>query len=412
MIARFTHAVTGLGAVGPLGAGAAHLDALLEPASAASGVRARELPAGPPGAQRAALCDFPLEPLVPADERAQRLMSPAAKLAAIAVREARGAIPRAAAGERLAMYFGAGSSGDLGDDAAAVVKASLEDGAFSAAAFGRRGLRQLHPLRTFVLLTNFTMCHPAMLEGARGPNGVFFSRGSGTALALLEAAYELADGACDHALVGGADTAASPLTLRELARDGWLRRGLVPGEGAAALALRRADENVRHAGAPAHATGRDGDGAHAADVDDPRAPAHPTDDLVTPPLAYLTAIAIGRRAAHLPPGLGRDEVAPEPRDAALDDELASLLPGADLVLRMACQPDADALAALTRRAGGARGLELGPQLGDALAAAPALAWAVAVRAIARGHARRVVVVSRGLDHTWCAVAFARAREAA
>ena len=107
---------------------------------------------------------------------------------------------------------------------------------------GERGIAACNPLFTFQTLNNFSLCHGAILEGLGGPNGAFFSRGAGTVTALAEAVHSLLEGDCDRAVAGGADTALHPITWAELVRDGFANRGLMPGEGAAVLALCRRSE--------------------------------------------------------------------------------------------------------------------------------------------------------------------------
>lgn len=108
-------------------------------------------------------------------------------------------------------------------------------------ALGEKGLRSFNPLHTFMLLPNFTMCHSALIEKITGPNGVYYSRGSGTLMALMEASYSVESGGCQRALCGAADSALHPLTTAELRREGRENSGLVPSEGAAVLALAHSD---------------------------------------------------------------------------------------------------------------------------------------------------------------------------
>ena len=92
-------------------------------------------------------------------------------------------------------------------------------------------------------MNNFTLCHGAILEGLGGPNAAFHSRGEGTLAALEEALAALEEGACDRVLAGGADSAHHPVTWAEFLREGLAGQGLVPGEGAAVLALAKEAES-------------------------------------------------------------------------------------------------------------------------------------------------------------------------
>lgn len=356
MIVRPQVELVGLGVVSAAGMGARALREALAVPPPPFGERELEIGIRTPAAFLTGPPDG-LDAHLAVDPRVLRLMSTSSKLAAIAVREA--LAPRAAElpGEAIGFFLGAGASGDLGDDAAVVLQACVEEGRYSDARFGRRGLRAMHPLKTFLLLTNFTMCHAAMMEETRGPNGVFFSRGSGTVMALVEAAAALADGTCELALAGGADTASTPATLAELRRDGWLARGVIPAEGAALLALQAA---------PA---------ARSSGV-------------------RVEAIAIGRRGAAA---------------EVLDHEVAEVVAGCDLVALLSSEPRAGELERWRGCAGGAAaGLDLGLYFGDALAATPALGWAAAALLLGAGAgaARRIAVVSRGIDRTWCGVRLA------
>jgi len=176
------------------------------------------------------------EPL--ASQRARKMMSGAAYLAACALAELVGKLaPSAAERAELGYFLGVGGSAGALDDVTALLDASFVDGAFSLPRFGDRGLAACNPLLAFQLMNNFTMCHGAILESLGGPNGALFSRGAGTIAALGEAHHAVRSGACARAIAGGADVATHPVTLAELARDGHLGRGLVPADGAALVAL-------------------------------------------------------------------------------------------------------------------------------------------------------------------------------
>jgi hypothetical protein len=241
-------------------------------------------------------------------------------------------------------------------DLLSVLRASMDGDRVSLAKLGDKGLSASNPVGTFHLLNNFTLCHSAMIESATGPNGAFFSRGGGTVFALMEAVSALAEEECDRAIAGGADSALHPVTWAELVREGYAARGGYRlGEGAAVLVLAaQAEEPLAWIDACSlHWAG----GAGADNVPDltglssslePEAGAWPRVDLVT--------IA--------PWGGGA-------RDA-LRRLAAELFPRADLL---------DATA----------------QLGDSLAASPALAWVATIDALSQGLAERALVLSAGID---------------
>jgi hypothetical protein len=272
------------------------------------------------------------------DARARKLMSQAARLAAIALREALVDAGFRDRREEIGAWMGVGASGVPMQDVPAILAESVRDGELSLEQLGERGLAACNPLFTFQTLNNFSLCHGAILEGLGGPNGAFFSRGAGTAAALAEAAHSLREGGCDRAVAGGADTAVHPITWAELVRGGFATQGLIPGEGAAVLALRRRSEGS---------------------------------------LALLTSVALiperGEIASlTIPAHADLVVLAPwgAPARAFLSDFAASR-----------CQTE--------------RTLDVSPQLGDSLAAAPALAWVAALDLLQPGET--ALVLSAGTD---------------
>jgi hypothetical protein len=171
--------------------------------------------------------------------RARKLMSRGAALAAGCLHELIAELGWS--GDGVAYYLGVGASGGSLDDLTAMLGASIAGGAFSVSRFGGDGLAACNPLLAFQLMNNFTMTHGAILEGTTGPNGALFSRGAGTTAALVEAIHAIDGGDCERAIAGGADSALHPVTRAELVRDGFVDRGLVPGEGAALVALARSE---------------------------------------------------------------------------------------------------------------------------------------------------------------------------
>jgi hypothetical protein len=289
-----------------------------------------------------------LDDLVPAPAKTVKLMSTGAKLAAIATRQALAeSSDHNRTPETIGYFLGAGASGDLASEMTTVVAASLIDGRFSDIAFGQRGLRAMNPLKSFALLSNFTMCFSAIFESTRGANAVMFSRGSGTVFALLEAIAAIEDSSCTLAIAAGADTCDSELTMAELHRDGWLTKGLQPSEGGASLLL---------------------------------APPQPSK-------IRISMVAVGSRG-------GND----------IDDDIRAALDGCDVIITTTSVPLSipDHVRTEHRTA---MIIDLGLPLGDALAASPALGWAFAVMSMQHHKYRRVAVVSRGIDDTWCAVQF-------
>ncbi len=293
-------------------------------------------------ADRSVLTGMPAEqPLV--NPRARKMMSRGAYLAAHGLHELVRDAGFTAGHANTALYLGVGASGGSLADLTAMLAASIESD-FSLARFGDAGLAACNPLLAFQLMNNFTLCHGAILEGIGGPNGALFSRGAGTTAALIEAVHAVASGECEQAIAGGADSATHPVTRAELARDGFLERGLVPAEGVGLVAL----------AATGHCT--------------------------------IEGAAIAN-------GEGR------PLGDAVSDAVATLdVDGVDtLVIAPWGPPAADALQSWASRLGAGVVVDVSLGLGDALAASPALAWLAGLDLIVSQRAHRVLVLAGGTD---------------
>jgi len=292
-----------------------------------------------------------------AELKAARLVSRPARFAAHALGRALECAGWADGYEEVGLYLGVGAASGPPEQMRAMLRASLVDGRFCARRFSTDGLAAVNPLFAFHLLNNLTLCHGAIAEGLSGPNAAFFSRGAGTVMALAEGSRALQEGECERVLTGGADSALYAGTWLELVRDGRAAGGLVPGEGAAILALsRRADH----------------------------------------PLAWVTGCAVEGE-----------------RGTALEDRLTSILAdlsGADdaeepIVLAAWGDPPRTAIGSRLR--GRRHLLDLTAVVGEALAASPALGWAAGLDLLCTGRARRVIVVSAGPDDCLAAVGLAR-----
>jgi Beta-ketoacyl synthase, N-terminal domain len=190
------------------------------PCEALGGVRAAQVPTLP--------AELDVEP------RQRKLMSRGARLACVAARQIFSEAPSLPR-EETGFFLGVGASGGAVEELEAMLGESFSEQRFQPGRFGGAGLNACNPLFAFQLMNNYTLCHPAIREGLRGPNAALFSRGAGTVLALAEAHHAVASGECEVALGGGADSALHPVTWAELCRDEG--EDLFPGEGAALLAL-------------------------------------------------------------------------------------------------------------------------------------------------------------------------------
>jgi hypothetical protein len=274
----------------------------------------------------------------PCEPRQRKMMSRAAYLAAAVVHAALREPAVAELEARPAdtgLFLGVGASGGEIPELEAILRESVAGDAFQLERFGDAGLRAANPLFAFQLMNNFTLCHAAILAGLEGPNAAFFSRGAGTVRALREAAFAVAEGQASVALAGGADSALYPVTAFELARGG---APLPPSEGAAVLAL--------------------------------------------------AARPVERTRVRLV----RAEVAPSFSFEAQRGER-----GPSLLVVTASDPAARAVLAAAARPDEAETVVLDGVLGETLAAAPALAWAVAFDWLAGRRHGQARILSRGRD---------------
>ena len=268
------------------------------------------------------------------DAKSRRLMSRSAHLAAVAMR---GALEEAGWSEgrdRIGCFLGLGASGGPMEELAAILRASVREGRVDPARFCREGLASAHPLLAFHLLSNFTLCHGSIAFGVGGPNRAFYSRGAGTVTAISEAIWALAEGDCERALAGGADSGLHQASFVEMYLEGFCARGWIPGEGAAWMALCRDAER---------------------------------------PLAFVEGCAVAGDAASVWAKLG----------------------GAPLAILVPWGPPArDALSEATRTA---RRVDLSACLGDPLAAGPALGCCAALDLLVAQEAPAAGVLASGAD---------------
>jgi len=259
-------------------------------------------------------------------------------------------------------FLGVGASGGSLADVTALLDASIVDGQWALERFGDAGIAACNPLLAFQLMNNFTLCHGAILEGIGGPNAALFSRGSGTTAALIEAVWAIGSGDCDHAIVGGADSATHPVTHAELVREGFIERGQRPAEGAALLAL--------------------GDGTNGA---------------------RRMGIIEGAAIVH-----GQSEAALEACLAETDPAGASVTPIDLVVIASWGPPAADPVHAWARkRFPEAHRADVTDLVGDTLAAGPAIGWVAALDALVGGFGTHALVIGVGVDGATGMVRIAR-----
>jgi Beta-ketoacyl synthase, N-terminal domain len=307
-------------------------------------------------------------PSRPEDVRQRKLMSHAAWMSALVMRDALTIARWSERREEIGAYFGVGASGAEMNDVARLIGPSLdENNKFSLARCGIEGLEASNPLFAFQIMNNFTLCHGSILEGLAGPNAAIFSRGLGTVTALEEACLTLAAGDCERVLVGGADTATHPVTLAELEREGYLREGLVPVDAAAAIALSREAELP---------LGRI-ESIWVCPVERPR-------DGFVPRAGVLRDAAVMASA---------DALAEHPCDL--------------LVLAPWGAPAREVLSELPEALAIKQSIDLTNILGESLAATPAVAWVAALGMLVETGAKRALVLTAGPDGDLGAVVLTR-----
>jgi hypothetical protein len=283
------------------------------------------------------------------DARACKLMSYPARLNAVALRQVLHDTGWENGRDEIAFYLGVGASGGSVAELTEMLRASIDEQIFSLERFGTAGLAACNPLFAFQLMNNFTLCHGAILHGIGGPNSAFYSRGNGTVAALSEAMHLVASGECERVLAGGADSALHPVTWAQLCREGFVDEGFIPGEGAGLLALSRESDKA---------------------------------------LAELSQCEF-HSTAKLRSGAA----------TLVSDIIQNFKPTVDdLVLLSAWGvPSRERLLQACKVSGVNNVIDVAACLGDALAAAPALAWVAALDLLVAGKAPRVLVLNAGID---------------
>ena len=236
--------ITGVGIVSPLGVGAQETAAAWQSGRQADRRTLPELSGTAiQGLEVAVLPEFDMEAAV-GGRRNLRYMSPAAALAYMAAQEAmtdagaRGRIPA----EDLGLYAATGPASADYDEIAPIVQQSIDDeGQFSCALFGRRGLSITNPLLSFRMLGNMPACLIAILEDIRGPNLVFTPWEDQTCAAMVEAWRDVAAGQATGILTGASAWAESAIALTTLRKSRRVKGTSFMASAAAYLFIERAD---------------------------------------------------------------------------------------------------------------------------------------------------------------------------
>jgi 3-oxoacyl-(acyl-carrier-protein) synthase len=156
--------------------------------------------------------------------------------------------------EAIALFGATGLAGLPLSEVTPLLRASVNDhGEFDPARFGQLGLKAVHPLLSFKILSNMPLCFVSVCENIRGPNAIYTPWEGQGAHALEAGLRSLASGKVSCALAGACDVKTHALAFVALEQLGVFGSGkgqgtLVPGEGAVFLLLeRRADAMARGA---------------------------------------------------------------------------------------------------------------------------------------------------------------------
>ncbi len=258
-------AITGVGLVTPIGAGA---DAFAEALFAGrSGIR-HITAFGCEGLETriaGEVDDFdPVQWVDP--PKTAKLLSRAAAFAMASAAMARsmsGLGSDHVAPQRMGVSIGAGGMGPtdielLALQAEAVIQSARDIGAdrFDVPAFARRYRAATNPLAMLKGLPNGAAAHIAIQQGARGPNNTYATACSAGTQAIGEGLRQIQRGDADVVFAGGTDAAVNPVSILGFSLLGTLSRrnevpeassrpfdrdrdGFVVGEGAAMLVLER-----------------------------------------------------------------------------------------------------------------------------------------------------------------------------
>ena len=246
-------AITGLGAVSPLGLTVGDMwDGLCAGRCGIDKITAFD-PEGFSCKLAGQVPDFKIQLFIPKFYRkATKLMSRDIKLAVIAANEAllssgiitKGIDPENVNVEpaRMAINLGAGLiSCDLVELAPAVA-ASVTDGKFDIHKWGKDGLEQVTPLWLLKYLPNMSACHIGIIHDIEGPSNTITCAEAAAHLAIGEASQIIARGGSDIALAGGAEAKVNPIVM---IRQCLLKRATSENNSDPATACRPFDADAR-----------------------------------------------------------------------------------------------------------------------------------------------------------------------
>lgn len=142
-------------------------------------------------------------------------------------------------GDRVACNIGAGLiCADLTELGEALATSLDADGKFDIKAWGSEGMTNLTPLWLLKYLPNMLACHVTIIHGLCGPSNTITCTEASSHLSVGEAWEQIARGAADAALAGGAESKLNPMGL---VRQGMLNRLVVGRNDAPESACRPFD---------------------------------------------------------------------------------------------------------------------------------------------------------------------------
>jgi 3-oxoacyl-[acyl-carrier-protein] synthase II len=169
------------------------------------------------------------------------------------------------ASDRVGVYVASGHTGLDAEEFFPALDAAWEGGgALDYAPLGGRAARLVDPYFALRTLANAGPAFLASLAGATGPSTNHVQGEAAAAAALIEAAFDLAEGRIDRAIVGAHDSLVTPSSYLSYERHALLagggeaarprpfdasRDGTVLGEAAAVLLLEREDDARRRGAA-------------------------------------------------------------------------------------------------------------------------------------------------------------------
>jgi 3-oxoacyl-[acyl-carrier-protein] synthase II len=223
--------ISGLGPIGPLGAGIEPTwERLVAGQGAVAPIRSFD-PAGFDCRIAAELAEFSIRDYVPKSYRkATKVMARDIELAVagadLAARDA-GLVTHGTAGDdqpptyaptRVGAHIGAGLiAAQLDELTAALAEATDEQGTFDYHRWGREGITHLTPLWLLKYLPNMLACHVTIIHDAQGPSNTITCGEASSVLSIGESLRVIQRGAADLCFCGGAESKFNPMTyLRQL----------------------------------------------------------------------------------------------------------------------------------------------------------------------------------------------------